>query len=39
MPNIWFCNNCSIQFESPMVDTKTDKIQRQYCGSKQFEKR
>jgi DNA-directed RNA polymerase subunit RPC12/RpoP len=39
LPMFYFCNNCSSQFGTPMVDTKTDKIYCPYCGSKQIEKR
>ena len=39
MPMIWFCNECSSQFRTPMVDTKTDKMHCPYCGSKHIEKR
>ena len=35
----WFCKSCNFQFDSPMVDTKTNEQHCPYCGSNQIKKR
>ena len=36
---IWHCKDCDFEFGAPMIDTKKEEKNCQYCGSIRIEKR